>query len=323
MIQTRRDVKVSNYNTFSVFLERKYGEKVYKIPINIDCLCPNKDGVCSSGGCIFCGEEGAGFETLSNSLSVSDQIEMNIKYIGKKYNAKKFIAYFQNYSNTYIPLDKFKNYIEDSCKKDIVALYISTRPDCINDLYMEYLKSISENRNVDIVIELGLQTVNYHSLQFLNRGHHLSEFIDAVLRIKRYGLSVCAHMILDLPMDDTLDVIEGAKILSALNIDQVKCHSLFILEGTLMGDMYKKGELVPIQMEEFIERTILFLEYLDPNIVVQRLLGRAPKERSLFCSWGTSWRKIVKIIDEKMESRGRYQGKRFNFLNGSAIKKKF
>lgn len=306
------------YNKFSEYLKKRYGSKVYKLPVNIPVTCPNRDGRISAKGCIFCGEEGAGFENLPCCLGVREQLSLNSKYIGETYKSSKFIAYFQNYTNTYLPLDVFKKYILEACMENVVAIYISTRPDCINDKYLELLQEVKLSRNLDIVVELGLQTVNYHTLKFLNRGHLLAEFIDAALRINRFGLEVCTHYITDLPMDTMDDVVEGARIVSALGVKQVKCHSLYILEGTAMGDMYLKGELTPVPLDEFVERTITFLQYLNPEIVVQRLIGRAPEERTLFCNWGTSWWKILDMIEEKMARERRYQGNKFNYLNGQA-----
>lgn len=304
------------YNKFSDHLKKRYGKKVYKLPVNLPVTCPNRDGRISSRGCIFCGEEGAGFENLPNSMSVSEQIRHNAKYIGENYSSDSFIAYFQNYSNTYLPLESFKGYMEEACQQGIVAIYISTRPDCINDRYLEFLKSIKEERNVDILLELGLQTVNYKNLKYLNRGHGLAEFIDSILRINRYGLESCAHYIADLPMDSLEDVVEGARILSALGVNQVKCHSMYILKDTVLGEMFAKGEIEPLPAESYIERIISFLEYLDPDIVIQRLIGRAPEERTLFCNWGTSWWKLRDLVEEQMVREGRYQGKRFDYLNG-------
>jgi len=289
---------------------------VYKLPLNIPVTCPNRDGRLSGRGCIFCGEEGAGFESLPNRMSVKEQLRSNSRYIGDKYKANKFIAYFQNYSNTYLPLEKFREYMLEACEDHIAAIYISTRPDCIHDSCLEFLKDLKRGKNVDIVIELGLQTVNYHTLSFLNRGHTLAEFIDAVMRINRFGLESCAHCILDIPKDTIDDAVESAKILSALGVNQVKCHSMYILKDTQLGDMYERGEIEPVSLDEFIERTITFLEYLSPDIVIQRLIGRAPEERSLFCSWGMSWWRVLDMIEEKMKAEGRYQGRRFDYLGG-------
>ncbi len=320
-IITLKEMITMSYNKFSEYLVKVYGEKVYKIPVNLPATCPNRDGLLSADGCTFCGEEGAGFENLSPLLSVSEQLEKNIAYISEKYHARKFIAYFQNYSNTYFQVDAFRSYLEQACIPDVAALYVSTRPDCLNNQYYEVMAEIGRKHSVDIVVEIGLQTVNYHTLQELNRGHGLAEFIDAVNRAKKFGLKTCAHMITDLPMDTLDDVKEGAKILSALEVDQVKCHSLYILKQTKMGEMYQQGLVQPESMEGFIERTITFLEYLSPDIVIQRLIGRAPEERSLFCSWETSWWKVVELIEDKMMRGHRYQGKLFHYLNGAVCVK--
>ena len=313
--------KIEVYRTYSQFLKDEFNEKVYKIPINLPLTCPNRDGNLSSGGCTFCGEEGGSFENLCDTLSVKEQMDKNIEYIGKRYKAKKFIAYFQNFTNTYLELEQFKEYVKASIRENVVGISISTRPDCINDSYLEFLSEIKDKYNLLITIELGLQTVNYHSLIKINRGHGLSEFIDAVLRIKRYNLRICTHLILNLPWDDMIDTIENAKTLSALGIDEVKLHALYIVKGTKIGDQYEKEEFYMISKEDYQLRVVKFLEYLDPNIVVQRIIGRAPKENGLFVNWDTSWWKIRDEIVEGMIKEGSYQGKRFDYLNGKALKK--
>ena len=232
-------MKTTRYSIYSTYLKERYGEKVYKIPINLPLTCPNRDGALGSGGCSFCGEIGTGFENLSNTLSVEEQLKTNIAYIKDKYKANKYIAYFQNFSNTYLPLSKFKEYIHAACIKDIVEISISTRPDCVNDEYLSFLREIKEQSGINIIIELGLQSVNYHTLKKVNRGHGLAELIDASYRVKKYGLESCVHMILNLPWDTMEDVVEGAKIVSALEIDQVKLHSLYILKDTDLGRAYE------------------------------------------------------------------------------------
>lgn len=313
-------LEINVYNTYAKYLHKKYGEKVYKLPINLPLTCPNRDGTLSTGGCIFCGEEGGSFENLSNTLSVKAQIQQNKEYIQKRYKANKFIAYFQNFSNTYLPLEDFKIYIKDAIEEDIVGISISTRPDCINDDYLNFLKELNDNTGIDITIELGLQTVNYHSLRKINRGHSLAEFIDAVIRIKRYGFRICTHLILNLPWDDMVDTIENAKIISSLGIDEIKLHSLYIVDGTIIANQYKNKEFEMITKEEYIKRVITFLEYLDPKIVIQRVIGRAPEENSLFVNWNESWWKIRDEIVQRMVDEKTFQGRKFNYLNGKALK---
>ncbi len=308
------------YKSYSEYLKGEFGEKVYKIPINLPLTCPNRDGNISVGGCTFCGEEGGSFGNLSQTLSVKEQMDKNIEYIGKRYKAKKFIAYFQNFTNTYLELEKFKAYVKESIRDNVVGISISTRPDCINDDYLEFLTYIQEKHNLLVTIELGLQTVNYHSLIKINRGHGLSEFIDAVLRIKKHGLRICTHLILNLPWDNMVDTIESAKTLSALGIDEVKLHALYIVKGTQIGDQYENDEFQMISKDEYEKRVIRFLEYLDPNIVIQRIIGRAPKENGLFVNWDTSWWKIRDDIVETMKNNNSYQGIKFDYLNGKALK---
>lgn len=313
-------MKILRYNVYSQYLQQCYGEKVYKLPVNLPVTCPNRDGVLSQGGCIFCGAEGTGYEHLENTLSVREQLQINMDYIGKKYKAKKFIAYLQNFSNTYLPLAKLEAYLEQIVHPQIVEIAISTRPDCLSDVYIEFLKHWQRQTKKKITIELGLQTVNYHTLEKINRGHTLAEFVDSVMRLHKKDIAVCAHLILDLPWDNLVDVRENAKILSALQVEQVKLHSLYIVKNTQLAYMYKNGALALLTKEDYIERAILFLQYLHESIVVQRLIGRAPKENTLLVNWNTSWWKIKEAIEQILEEKDIWQGKKCNYLNGKALK---
>lgn len=309
------------YNVYSDYLKKKYGTKVYKLPVGLPVTCPNRDGQCGAGGCTFCGEIGAGYENLPAEMTVAEQIKVNMAHIAPKYKAEKFIAYFQNFSNTYLEIDKLKSYLEEACQKDVVAIALATRPDCVNEEYLKMLQKFKKEKNIDIIIELGLQTVNYHSLRKVNRGHSLAEFIDAVLRIKQYQLEVCVHLILNFPWDDLNDVIENAKILSSLKVDQVKLHALYIVKNTKMAEQYINGELTLIDKDEYKERVITFLEYLAKDIVVQRLIGRAPESNTLFSNWKTGWWKIRDDITKTMQERGCYQGRLCDYLNGKAVQR--
>lgn len=309
------------YNVYSDYLKKKYGTKVYKLPVGLPVTCPNRDGQCGAGGCTFCGEIGAGYENLPAEMTVAEQIKVNMAHIAPKYKAEKFIAYFQNFSNTYLEIDKLKSYLEEACQKDVVAIALATRPDCVNEEYLKMLQKFKKEKNIDIIIELGLQTVNYHSLRKVNRGHSLAEFIDAVLRIKQYQIEVCVHLILNFPWDDLNDVIENAKILSSLKVDQVKLHALYIVKNTKMAEQYVNGELTLIDKDEYKERVISFLEYLAKDIVVQRLIGRAPESNTLFSNWKTGWWKIRDDITKTMQERGCYQGRLCDYLNGKAVQR--
>lgn len=312
MVQRKREMDEIRplYRDYAQYLKEKYKEKVYKLPVNIAGTCPNRDGTIGSGGCIFCDEQGAGFEALSVELSVAEQLERNKGFFSERFNAGKFIAYFQAYTNTYLPLEDFKNNILQACSlKDLVGISVSTRPDCLDDEYLSFLKEISIGKGIDIQIELGLQTANYHTLKKINRGHGLAEYIDSVMRIRGYAFEICTHLILNLPWDDRTDVVESARIISVLGVDSVKLHSLYIVRDTILGDMYERGEIKLISLEEYIDRVILFLENLNEDIIIQRLVGKGPQGNMLFCNWDTSWWKIKSMIEEKMRAQKTYQGK--------------
>ena len=309
------------YKNYSDYLRNRYGEKVYKLPVSIPVTCPNRDGTCGAQGCVFCGEIGAGYENLPDTMSVNEQIDANIAHIAPKYKANKFIAYFQNFSNTYLPPAKLLYYLRQAHRPEVVGIALATRPDCIHDRYLEELAEFRAATGMDITIELGLQSVNVHTLQKINRGHTLAEYLDAVLRIKRYNMDVCTHLILNLPWDTMTDTIESAKIMSALGVEQVKLHALYIVKGTVMADWYQQGQISLISKDEYVERVVIFLEHLQSEIVIQRLIGRAPETSTLFSNWQTGWWKIRDDIDRLMVERDTWQGKRCDYLNGKAVRK--
>lgn len=307
------------YYAYSDYLKNKYGEKVYKLPVNLPVSCPNRSN--GNKGCSFCAECGTGFEAMDNNCSVTEQLLQTKEHIEKKYHAHKFIAYFQNYTNTFLPVEQFKKYLYEAVTvDDIVEIAISTRPDCISEDYLNVLSELKEKTGIDITIELGLQTVNYHTLNRINRGHTLAEFIDAVFQIHKFGFEICTHVILNLPGDDTTDTIETAKILSSLRIPVVKIHSLYIAKNTRLCEEYENGTITLCSKEEYIERLITFLEHLNPEIVVERLFSRVPEKDAVFSNWGTSWWKLKDEVTEQMLAGDHYQGKKYNYLHGAALR---
>ena len=312
------------YYKYSQFLKDKYGEKTYKLPVNLPTTCPNRDGNLGHEGCYFCGEEGADFEMLSEEMSVKNQLLENKDYIGERYGVNQFIAYFQNFTNTYLPLEQLKKYVREAVQVEgIKAVYFSTRPDTINRRYISEIKSEikSYSDEIELGFEFGLQTVNYKTLNKVNRKHGLAEFIDAVLTAKSLNVEIGAHLILNLPGDNIEDAVEGARILSALNLDHVKLHALYIRENSVFGNMYKNNKFELCSLDEYIERVIMFLENLSPDIAVQRLIGRAPEEGTLFINWETPWWEIHDMIIKEMNSRDTIQGSKFDYLGGKALKR--
>ncbi len=308
------DVSCSRYRKYSEHLKRKYGSKVYKLPINLPGTCPNRDGSKGYNGCIFCDEKGAGFEALSPSLSIKRQIAENKEFYARRFGAKKFISYFQSYSNTYLSVEQFTENLLAACGEDIVAISVSTRPDCLSEEHLDALEKVKQEQGMDIDVELGLQTVNYRTLRKINRGHTLAEFIDAVNRVKARDFEICVHMILNLPWDDMEDVIEGAKFLSACNVEYVKLHSLYVVRGTKLAEMYKSGEFQICSPKEYVQRAGTFIRYLRPEIVLQRLAGKGPRGKIISCGWDKDYRQVVREIEAYLETNDIYQGMDFHYL---------
>jgi hypothetical protein len=296
------------YRVYSDALRARFGEKVYKLPVNLPLTCPNRDGTKGVGGCIFCGEDGAGHETLKPGASVRKQLEETRAYIGRRYGAKKFIAYFQNYTNTYMGMEAFSQMVEATAMDGIVAVSLSTRPDCVSDEQLDYLEAFQSRTGILVYLEMGLQSANDKTLNILNRGHSVEDFERAAKRIKARGFILCAHMILDLPWDFKEDIVKGARLLSDLGVDEVKCHSLYVVKGTRLEAMIDAGEVSLLSMDDYIDRTILFLRHLDEDVIIQRLIGRAPKDNVRYCNWNTSWWKIKDEMIKRMERIGAVQG---------------
>lgn len=307
------------YYSYSSWLKERYGEKVYKLPVNLPVSCPNRrDG---QKGCSFCSEQGTGFEAMWQPVSVTSQLQHVRQTVEKRYKAHKFIAYFQNYTNTYMPVEQFQAYLtEAACFPDIVEISVSTRPDCLREDYLQCMADLQKQTGIQMNIELGLQTVNYHTLDAVHRGHGLAEYIDAMLAVREYPFTTCTHLIVDLPGDTLRDAIETARIVSVMGTDIVKIHSLYIARDSEMAEAYLAGQLKICSKEDYFERVRLMLENLDPSIAVERLFSRIPEEDALFCNWQTSWWKLKDEFEAYMSAHGSYQGKHYDYRNGSALK---
>lgn len=300
------------YRKLSDYLKEKYGERVQRIVIHGGFTCPNRDGRKGWGGCIYCDATGSGFTTEA-SLPIREQV-LKMKERYEKKGIRKFIAYFQAFSNTYDSPENLKKKYEEALVDDsIVQLSVSTRPDLVPEKVLDVLEEFKGR--VDVSVELGLQTASYKTLRLINRGHTLAEFVDAAVRVKRRGFELVVHVILNLPWDDALDVIETAKLLSALSVDGVKIHSLYVVEGTELARMYRSGEIRICSLEEYVDRVVTFLEYLSPNVVIHRLVADPPREGTIFGNWGKSKLELVNTIEKELERRNTYQGKKFDYLN--------
>ncbi len=290
-------------------MKKKYGERVQRLPINAGFTCPNRTN--GRPGCLFCDETGSGFSTFQGTIS--EQIEkMKERY--RKKGIKKFIAYFQNYTNTYADIETLRNTYTQAIADDIVQLDIATRPDCINTEVVNLLREIRKKYNIAVSLDIGLQTANYHTLVKVNRGHTLADCINAVLLLKKYDFEVVSHVILNLPGDNMLDVIESAKIISVLGVDGVKIHSLYIVDGTILGEWYRENKLSVCSKEDFIYRVVMFLEYLSPKVVIHRLVADPPLSGTLFGNWGLTKSELLREIELELVKRDTYQGKKSAYL---------
>lgn len=299
----------------SEHLKRRYGARVHRLVIDAGFTCPNRE---KGSPCIFCDPTGSGFNAL-HGLSVREQVLKQKEWAMKKYNASKFIAYFQAFTNTYAPVDLLRQKYEEALVDDsIVQLAISTRPDCVSEEVLNLLDEFK--KKVDVSLELGLQTINSRTLRILNRGHGVAEFIDAVLRTKRHGFEIVVHVIIDLPWDELEDVVDTAKTLSYLGVDGVKIHSLYVVEDSILGKMFKEGTFQPVSFENFLERTIAFLEHLSPNIVIHRLVSDPPKTGTLFARWNLSKSEIINILEAELERRNTFQGAKLKPAGGGPIR---
>lgn len=309
------------YVKYSQYLTEKYGEKVYKIPINIPSHCPNRDGTKGYGGCIFCAEDGSGHENMSQHTAVALQYDAMRQLLQRKYRAKKYIAYLQSFSNTYLPYQQFERYLHEIAQlRDCVAVAVATRPDCVEERHIRFLRDLCKTYGVDISVELGLQSANEETLKILNRRHTVADVVKSAQRVKEAGLELCLHVISNLPWDERKDVVATAKLINRLNADTAKLHTLYIAKGTALEKMYLRGEVRLLSLEETIERTILLLEHLAPTVALQRIVSRVTEEKSVFCNWHLSWRKVLKMIEEEMRSRESYQAKAWTNMSDKTIR---
>lgn len=298
----------------SEHLKRRYGTKVHRLVIDTNFTCPNRE---RSDQCIFCDPTGSGFNTL-RGLSIREQVLKQKEWAMRKYRATKFIAYFQAFTNTYAPIDVLRERYSKALVDDsIVQLAISTRPDCVPEEVLNLLDEFKSR--VDVSLEFGLQTINSRTLRILGRNHGVAEFIDAVLRAKKHNIEIVAHVIVDLPWDDIGDVIDTARTLSYLNIDGVKIHSLYVVEDSPLGRMFKEGSFQPISFEAFLERMVTFLENLSPSIVIHRLVSDPPRTGTLFARWGLTKSDIVNAIESELERRNTFQGTKFKPAVGGPV----
>lgn len=294
------------YNKLNRFLKNKFGEKVLKICIDGGFTCPNRDGKKSTYGCIFCSEKGSG-EHIKKYNSISEQAKNYFKSY-KAERANKFIAYFQNYTNTYDSIENLKEKYDSALiDKRIVALAVATRPDCITEDIAKLLSSYSKKYYV--WVELGLQTSNEETGKFINRCYTNSDFTNAVKILNKYNIDVVSHIMVGLPNETFEDIRNTVEFINMHSIQGLKIHSTYVVEHTQLYKLYKEGNYSPISLEYYLECLCYIITHISPQIVIHRISGDAPKDILVAPSWNSHKKWILNRFNKKMIDENLWQGK--------------
>lgn len=296
------------YHSLDYEMKRRFGEKVCRLTLNGGMTCPNRDGTLGSRGCIFCSQGGSGDFAAPASLSVAEQIELQKNLIRQKRPVRRFIAYFQAYTNTYAPVDHLeKLFTQASDAPDIAVLSIATRPDCIPDDVLELLGRL--NRKIPVWVELGLQTIHERTAAFIRRGYPLSCFENTVSRLREQGIEVIVHTILGLPGESPQDMLDTAEYLNQADIQGIKLQMLHILTGTDLADHYLRTGFPVMSLEEYTAVLIRCIERLSPDIVIHRLTGDGPGSLLIAPKWSSKKRSVLNYIHAEFRRQDTWQGK--------------
>ncbi|NLM35378.1 MAG: TIGR01212 family radical SAM protein [Clostridiales bacterium] len=295
------------YNSLNHFLRNKFGEKVFKVSLDAGFSCPNRDGTISSGGCIFCSERGSGDFAGCRDFSITRQFEDIKAMMSKKWQSKKYIAYFQAYTNTYGSVELLRRKYEEAITQEgVVALAIATRPDCLSPEIIDLLKELNER--VYVWIELGLQTANDKVAKIINRGYKLEVFERALSDLRQAGLEVVVHTIFGLPEENREDMLNTIKYLSNKDIQGIKIHLLHLMENTPLKKLYELGSLTFMTMDEYVDTVCEAIKLLREDIVIHRLTGDAPRDLLIGPMWSLKKWEVLNAIDKKLIENQWYQG---------------
>lgn len=299
------------YRTFSSYLRERYGQKVYRVSLDAGFTCPNRDGTVGTEGCAYCSSRGS-WSGSGRILPLKEQIKIGKEKARQRYGAGKFIAYFQAYSNTYAPVNSLRKIYDSALTgdEDFVGLAIGTRPDCIDRKKLELIASYKKT-GLEVWIEYGLQSANDSTLRLIGRGHTSEDFSRAVLLTKEYGILVSAHVIIGLPGENRKDVVNTAGFLTGSPVDGVKIHNLNIIKDTRMAGLFDEGKIEPLSLSEYAGLAVDFLERLNPDIVVQRLIAESNPLYLIEPRWSLDKQAALNAVKEQFMKRDSYQGKLF------------
>lgn len=294
------------YNSLNNYLRNKFGKKVYKISIDGGFTCPNRDGKISTGGCIFCSAKGSGDFATSKSLSITQQIEQGKERVRSKTKDNRFIAYFQAFTNTYAPIDVLESKFTEAINhKDIVALSVATRPDCVDDNVLKLLEKL--NKIKPVWVELGLQTIKESSVDYIRRGYENSVYVDTATKLRNIGIEVITHIILGLPKESKLDMLRSVDFACKYS-DGIKLQLLHILKGTDLLKDYEDSKFNALTMEQYIDILCDAVSIIPKNVIIHRLTGDGDKKILVAPLWSGNKKVVLNTINKTFEERNIIQG---------------
>ena len=292
------------YHTLNYYFKNRYGKKTFKISLNGNFSCPNK---INGQGCIFCSKLGSGDFAGNKELNLIEQFNEVKEIMEKKWPNSYYIGYFQANTNTFAPVSELKEKYETILSLDnVIGLNIATRSDAISEECYDYLSEL--NKQTNLIVELGLQTINEKTLKFINRGHDLQNFEKAVKELQKRNIETIVHIINGLPGETKEDMLETVKYLNNLHIDGIKIHMLHIIEDTNLADYYKENPFHILTKEEYIDIVISQLELLDPKIVIHRITGDPKVDDLIEPKWLVKKFCVLNDIDKELKRRDSYQG---------------
>ncbi len=297
------------YHTLNYYLKNKFGKKVFKVNLNADFTCPNRDGTKGYGGCIFCSSMGSGETAGDPKESLLNQFNQVKSQRLQKWPDAFYIGYFQAYSNTYAKLETLKDYYETILvQEDVVGLHIATRPDCISEEMIEYFSHLS--KKCDFWIELGLQSSNDSTAKFLNRGHTFSEYENCVKKLRNANIKVCTHIINGIYNESEEDMIKTVKDVVRVGVDGLKIHMLHIIKGTALAKFYNENKYDLLTREQFVKVVCMQLEFIPENVVIFRIGGDAPQDMLIAPEWVNKKFITLNEIDKYQKIHNTFQGRR-------------
>ena len=284
------------YLSLNKYLRETFGDKVYKISLNAGFTCPNRDGKIDTRGCIFCSKGGSGDFAESAEKSITEQIELGKKRVENKIKSNKYIAYFQAFTNTYAPVEILREkFYEAIMHKDIVAISIATRPDCLDSDVIQLLDAL--NKIKPVFIELGLQTIHKESAEYIRRGYDLSVYDKAVADLKKIGVNIVVHIILGLPNENKADMLESVKYACDSGINGIKLQLLHILKNTDLADEYYLENVKPLEFDEYLDIIKACVEIIPKDIVIHRLTGDGAKKDLIAPLWSADKKRVLNAMN--------------------------